>query len=67
LEFKSEIVLKNSETILLAEGIKAMNDMKTFGNTQISNLEAENKRKKMFMNMVIHDLRNPTVSIKLGL
>ena len=34
---------------------------------QVNNLSLQLKQSKMFLNMVIHDMRNPTVSIKLGL
>lgn len=34
---------------------------------QIEDLTLQLRQSKMFLNMVIHDMRNPTVSIKLGL
>lgn len=33
----------------------------------INKLKLENKKNKRFLNMVVHDMRNPTISIMLGL
>ena len=38
-----------------------------FGNKQIQQLKRDNAKTKTFLNMVIHDMRNPTTSIKMGL
>ena len=38
-----------------------------FGNKQIEQLKRDNMKTKTFLNMVIHDMRNPTTSIKMGL
>ena len=44
-------------------GINAINN----GKFQIEKLAIQLTESKMFLSMVIHDMRGPTVSIKLGL
>lgn len=34
---------------------------------EIQNLTSQLRTNKLFLNMVVHDLRNPTVSIKIGM
>ena len=43
------------------------NQLHTYGNAKIELLKKQNKQTKTFLNMVIHDMRNPTASIKMGL
>ena len=38
-----------------------------YGSSEIEQLRAQINRNKRFLGMVIHDFRNPTVSVKLGL
>ena len=37
------------------------------GQKNLKFLEAQLQRSKLFLNMVVHDMRNPTKSIKMGL
>ena len=37
------------------------------GHEKIQFLETQLHRSKLFLNMVVHDMRNPTKSIKMGL
>lgn len=48
-------------------GNTTFSEVCNFGQSQIEILQRENNRNRSFMNMVIHDMRNPTVSIKTGL
>lgn len=52
------------EKMQLLHGIDAIGQARI---NQIETLTLQLRQSKMFLNMVIHDMRNPTVSIKLGL
>lgn len=56
-------MVKSSPSI----NVDKINDVCVYSNTQIDKLKREILQNKGFMNMVIHDMRNPTVAIKLGL
>ena len=44
-----------------------MNEICVLGSEEMDKLKSKLMANKIFMNMVIHDLRNPTVSAKLNL
>lgn len=44
-----------------------LGDLMNFNNSRFEQIQRENQKIKTFMNMVIHDMRSPTVSIKAGL
>ena len=51
----------------LAEELKHLGLLAMESQEEIKVLNAQLYKSKLFLNMVIHDMRNPTVSIKIGL
>ena len=50
-----------------AKNLNQIKDICNFCGCKIELLEQQIERNKRFLGMVIHDMRNPTVAIKLGL
>jgi signal transduction histidine kinase len=44
-----------------------MDAFQKIGSSSVKDLNEQLRMSKLFLNMVIHDLRNPTTSIKMGL
>ena len=51
----------------LVDEINKINNVCQVGQTQLESLQNQLYASKMFLNMIIHDMRNPTTSIKIGL
>ena len=51
----------------LMQEINAFTNVVQVSHTKIEGLSEQLKMSKIFLNMVIHDMRNPTSSIKAGL
>ena len=51
----------------LAEELRHLGLVAMESQEEIKVLNAQLHKSKLFLNMVIHDMRNPTVSIKIGL
>ena len=47
--------------------LEALNEICILGSEEMDKLRKKLKANSIFMNMVIHDMRSPTVSAKLGL
>ena len=64
---------KSSKEVFSSDPLPALRsshqikDLCNFNENKIELLEQQIKRNKRFLGMVIHDMRNPTVAIKLGL
>ena len=63
----SQIQVENSKILSLEEEIKQMELVAVESKNELLNLMTQLQQAKLFMNMVIHDTRNPTNSIKVGL
>jgi signal transduction histidine kinase len=49
------------------EQLKVMDAFQKVGTISVKELNEQLRMSKLFLNMVIHDMRNPTTSIKMGL
>jgi len=47
--------------------MKTVNEICLASNEELEKLTRKLKQSKIFLNMVIHDMRNPTVSSKAGI